>query len=109
MNHTPEHLFGSASPEAAPTSDTNQEGPAETMRAYQNIPINERNWRRDRGFQLLADSEKQHELIEEAVRDVRNLSVTIRHAISDDTRLRRLRDLLAEIETELQKDQYDAM
>jgi hypothetical protein len=98
-----------ASAGATPQSGLDQESVEETLRAYRQIPINERNWRRDAGFQLLPDSEKNHELIDEGVRDVRSLSLTIRHAVSKDTRQERLRDLLAEIDIELQKERYETM
>jgi hypothetical protein len=108
MNKHPEHpdRFGV---ENSASADSLPESTAEALRAYHDVPLSERNWRRDAAFPMLARTEQKHELIEEALRDLKSLSVTIRHAILDDARQRRLRDLLAEVDMELKKDQYNRL
>jgi hypothetical protein len=82
-----------------------REGASDALSGYRLIPPSERNWRRDAGFQALPDKEKRAELVQEAIRDTRLLSQTLRHAVSDATRQNKLRDMLLEIEFELQKDE----
>ena len=110
MSNSPDHHPYSPDAGAGPSqSGLDHASVEETLRAYRNVPVNERNWQRDPGFQMLSESEKHHELIEEAFRDTRNLSVTLRHTISNDTRAQRLRDLLVEIDLELHRERYDTI
>ena len=98
-------------PEAEPfgSSDDNATAQQAQIDSYRRLPASERNWQRDTGFQFLPETEKQQELIAEAIRDVRALLQTIRHGVSNQERQRRLRDLLAAVEFELQKNQYHSL
>ena len=78
------------------------------LSTYRRIPPSDRNWRRDKGFQALPENEKHAEFVREAIRDTRLLSETLRHAVLDVDRQTRLRDMLLEVEFELQKDSLDA-
>ena len=73
------------------------------MKSYKETPFTERNWRRDAGFYQLPENDQHRELLAEAIRDTRALSETLRVAVSDPQKQRRLRDLLTEIENEIQK------
>ncbi len=74
------------------------------LQAYKETPPSERNWRRDAGFYQLTENERHQELIAEAIRDTRALSETLRAAIRDPQKQRRLRELLQEIDNELQQE-----
>jgi hypothetical protein len=72
---------------------------------YSEIPADQRNWRNDAAFRLLSAAEQHDQLVAEALRDAKALSETLRHAVKDPKRRQLLRDLLAEIEFELQAEQ----
>ena len=90
---------------ASLTSDEASEKARQALRAYREIPPSQRNWRRDPGFQFLSEGERHKELVDEAIRDTRALSETILRAVPNVERQRHLREILINVEFDLQKDQ----
>jgi hypothetical protein len=83
---------------------TYEELDQQVLKNYQETPASERNWRRDAGFYQLPEHDQHRELIEEGIRDTQALSETLRVAVSDPEKSRRLRMALTDILNELQNE-----
>lgn len=83
---------------------TYEELDQQVLKNYQETPPSERNWQRDAGFYQLPEHDQHRELVEEGVRDTMRLQTTLRAAVSDPEKSRRLRQLLDQIVTELQNE-----
>jgi hypothetical protein len=100
---------GTGSEVDPPNKDLAGETGTESLEAYRRIPLSDRDWRKDAAFRALPEKERLQELHTEAVRDANRLVETIRHAVSDQERQRRLRDLMVQVESELGKEQYQSL
>jgi hypothetical protein len=77
--------------------------------APENRPIAPESPKRDGHDGPSPEQTKRHELLEKALSETKVLHQSVRQAVPDSARQARLRDLLAAIESELQKQYYESL